>query len=160
MDLRGRGVDPRSLEGRRDDVVSTQLHFQPWVHPDLYCSLGLAIDDFPNLFFTYGPHGPTAFCNGPTCLQLQGAWIVQVITYLRDHITKLTPTTHAALTFKKHIDELCNGTLLAQVDSWYMGANIPGKKREAYNYAGGAVVMAEIERGYPGFLREELKPYH
>jgi len=128
------------------------------------CSLGLTIDNFPNLFFMYGPQGPTSFCNGPTCVELQGAWIVQTIAYLREHhITKFTPTTHAALTFKKHVDELCNATLVPQADSWYMGANIPGKKREAYNYLGGVVayqqeIMAEIERGYPGFLREVLRP--
>ena len=43
-----------------------------------------------------------------------------------------------------------------------MGANIPGKKREAYSYTGGVVaykaeITAEIERGYPGFLREALE---
>ena len=96
-------------------------------------------------------------------MQLQGAWIIQTIAYLREHhITKFTPTTRAALAFKKRVKGLCSATLLAQVDSWYMGANIPGKKREAYNYTGGVVaykqeIMAEIERGYPGFLREGLE---
>lgn len=28
--------------------------------------LGMAVAEFPNVFFTYGPQGPTAFCNGPT----------------------------------------------------------------------------------------------
>lgn len=28
--------------------------------------LGMAVSGFPNLFFTYGPQAPTAFCNGPT----------------------------------------------------------------------------------------------
>lgn len=28
--------------------------------------LGMAVSGYPNLFFTYGPQGPTAFCNGPT----------------------------------------------------------------------------------------------
>ena len=126
------------------------------------CSLGMTIDNFPNLFFTYGPHGPTAFCNGPTCLQLQSIWITQTITYLREHrITKFTPTTHAALAFKKHVNELCAATLISEVDNWYMGANIPGKKREAYNYHGGLgpyiqEIKQEVERGYPGFLREAL----
>jgi cation diffusion facilitator CzcD-associated flavoprotein CzcO len=30
--------------------------------------LGLTTAHFPNMFFLYGPHGPTAFCNGPTCV--------------------------------------------------------------------------------------------
>lgn len=125
-------------------------------------SLGLTIDNFPNLFFTYGPHGPTT-ANAPTCVEIQGEWVVQTIAYLREHrITKFTPMTHVAMKFKKHINELCNATLLPQADSWYMGANIPGKRREAYHYAGGLVaykreIMAEIESGYPGFLREALQ---
>ena len=28
--------------------------------------LGMAVSGFPNMFFTYGPQGPTALCNGPT----------------------------------------------------------------------------------------------
>ena len=127
------------------------------------CSLGMTIDNFPNLFFAYGPQGPTAFCNGPTCTQLQSIWITQTIAYLREHrITKFTPTTHAALMFKKQINAMCDATLMSEADSWYMGANIPGKKREAYNYLGGLVaytqqINQEVERGYPGFMRETLK---
>lgn len=97
-------------------------------------------------------------------MQIQGTWITQTITYLRErHITKFTPTTRAARMFKKRIDELCHATLLTQVpDSWYMGGNIPGKKREGYCYAGGLVayrkeIITEIERGYPGFLGDALE---
>ena len=125
----------------------------------------MTIDNFPNLFYIHGPHGPSAFSNGPICAQIQGNWIVQTVEYLREHhITKFTPTTRAALTFKKRIDQLSNATLMAQVpDSWYQGGNIPGKKREGYCYAGGLIayrkeIMAEVERGYPGFLRDALDP--
>ena len=120
----------------------------------------MTIDNFPNLFFVYGPQGPTAFCNGPTCVELQGSWIIQTIEYLRQNgISKFTPTSRAALTYKKHIDALSDATLFPLAKSWYNGANIPGKKREAYNYVGGVPaykqeIMDEIKRGYPGFLRE------
>ena len=130
------------------------------------CSLGMTIDNFPNLFFVYGPQGPTAFCNVPVCVEIQGDWVAETIRYLREHhITKFTPTTHAALTFKKHINELCDATLFGEADSWYMGANIPGKRRESYNYLGGLVgyaqeIKQEIERGYPGFTRETLTLAH
>lgn len=123
----------------------------------------MTIDQFPNLFMVYGPQGPTAFCNAPTCLELQAGWITQTIAYLREHdITKFTPTTQAALKFKKHVNDLCALTLFPEADSWYMGANIPGKKRESYNYFGGVVaytqeIKQEMERGYPGFMRETIK---
>ncbi|KAG9311517.1 cyclohexanone monooxygenase [Chiua virens] len=148
------GIDLRGLNGK-----TIQDHWKNGVTT----YLGMTIDNFPNLFFTYGPQGPTAFSNGPTCAQLQGSWIDQTIGYLRDnHITKFTPTGHAASTFKKHIDELFGGTLLPLADSWYVGANIPGKKREAYNYIGGLVpytkeITTEVDCGYPGFMRETLE---
>ena len=123
----------------------------------------MTIDNFPNLFFVYGPQAPTAFCNGPTCVEMQGSWIVQTIKHLRPlGITKFTPTSHAALSYKKHVDALSDATLFPLAKSWYSGADIPGKKREAYNYIGGVSVyqqeiMEEIERGYPGFQRESLR---
>ncbi|KAH0834986.1 hypothetical protein J3R83DRAFT_10702 [Lanmaoa asiatica] len=122
----------------------------------------MTIDNFPNLYFVYGPHGPTAFCNGPACVEIQGSWVVQTIEYLRKYgITKFTPTSHAALDYKKHINALSDATLIPLAKAWYNGANIPGKKREAYNYVGGVSVykreiMEEIERGYPGFQRETI----
>ncbi|KAF8553192.1 cyclohexanone monooxygenase [Imleria badia] len=147
MDLRG--VNGETIQDHWRDGTTTYL--------------GMTIDNFPNLYFVYGPQGPTAFCNGPTCVEVQGSWIVQTITYLRQYgITKFTPTCHAALTYKRHIDELSNATLLPLANGWYNGANIPGKKREAYNYSGGVStykreIMEEIERGYPGFQRESLR---
>lgn len=38
----------------------------------VYSYLGMSVSGFPNMFYTYGPQGPTSFCNGPTCAQLQG----------------------------------------------------------------------------------------
>jgi hypothetical protein len=35
------------------------------------------------MFFTYGPQAPTALCNGPTCAELQGGWIVQMMNNMR-----------------------------------------------------------------------------
>jgi hypothetical protein len=39
--------------------------------------------------------------------------------------------------WKQAIQEANDQTLLPLTDSWYMGANIPGKKREQLNYLGG-----------------------
>lgn len=41
--------------------------------------LGMSVSGFPNMFFTYGPQAPTALCNGPTCAELQGEWIVEMM---------------------------------------------------------------------------------
>ncbi|KIJ64835.1 hypothetical protein HYDPIDRAFT_131981 [Hydnomerulius pinastri MD-312] len=143
MDLRG--LNGQTIRDHWEDGVTTYL--------------GMTTDNFPNLYFVYGPQGPTAFCNGPTCVELQGSWIVSTIDYLRQNgITKFNPTVQAARAYKKHNNELSDATLLSKAKSWYMGANIPGKKLEAYNYTGGVArykleIAEEIERGYPGFER-------
>ncbi|KAG5323459.1 hypothetical protein C0989_012260, partial [Termitomyces sp. Mn162] len=59
--------------------------------------LGMSVAGYPNMFFPYGPHGPTAFCNGPTCVELQGDWIIDCITYLRQHnYARIDPTQEAS----------------------------------------------------------------
>jgi cation diffusion facilitator CzcD-associated flavoprotein CzcO len=45
--------------------------------------LGMAVSGFPNMFFTYGPQAPTALCNGPTCAEYQGDFIVAVMNHMR-----------------------------------------------------------------------------
>jgi hypothetical protein len=47
-------------------------------------------------------------------------------------------------------------TLFPRADSWYLGANIPGKRREMLIFAGGlpayiAKCNENAERGYEGF---------
>ena len=39
-----------------------------WKKKGLSTYLGLMSAGYPNMFFPYGPHGPTADCNGPTCI--------------------------------------------------------------------------------------------
>lgn len=48
-----------------------------------YTYLGMASSGFPNLFFTYGPQAPAAFCNGPTCAQVQGDWIASMMEHMK-----------------------------------------------------------------------------
>ncbi|KAK1470528.1 hypothetical protein CCUS01_06293 [Colletotrichum cuscutae] len=45
--------------------------------------LGMMTAGFPNALFVYGPQGPTSFCNGPTCAELQGGWIRDTLVHLR-----------------------------------------------------------------------------
>ena len=45
--------------------------------------LGMAVAGFPNMFFTYGPQAPTALCNGPTCAEYQGDFILRAMGHMR-----------------------------------------------------------------------------
>ena len=55
-------------------------------------AMGIAINEFPNLFFLYGPQAPTAFSNGPSCTQAQADWVEKTLKMLRqDNITRFEP---------------------------------------------------------------------
>jgi len=118
--------------------------------------LGLGIPDFPNLLMLYGPQSPTAFCNGPTCAELQGEWVVDCLSSLRDRgLTRIEATPAAGEAWTQHMADLAAGTLLSQADSWYMGANIPGKPRQLLHHLGVQQYLAccreSAENGYSGF---------
>jgi cyclohexanone monooxygenase len=118
--------------------------------------LGLGIPDFPNLLMLYGPQSPTAFCNGPTCAELQGDWVVDCLSYLRDHgLTRIEATAASGQAWSQHMADLAAGTLLPLADSWYMGANIPGKPRQLLHHLGLQEYLAfcreSAENGYSGF---------
>ncbi len=118
--------------------------------------LGMAMPGFPNLLMLYGPQSPTAFCNGPTCAELQGDWVVDCLRYLRQHgYRRIEATTEATESWTRQMREEFKDSLFSIADSWYMGANIPGKKRELLYYANTQKYLAQCKasatNGYAGF---------
>jgi cyclohexanone monooxygenase len=140
------------------DVVGT--HGQTFA--DAFASgarthLGTATAGFPNLLYIYGPQSPSGFCNGPTCAELQGEWVVECLEYLRHNgLSRIEATPEAERAWGEHMAELAEATLFPEATSWYMGANIPGKKRELLLYPGGLPAYLvkcreAAEHGYAGF---------
>jgi cation diffusion facilitator CzcD-associated flavoprotein CzcO len=118
--------------------------------------LGMAMPGFPNLLMLYGPQSPTAFCNGPTCAELQGEWVVDCLRYLREHgYQRIEATPEATEAWTRQMSEEFKDSLFSTADSWYMGANIPGKKRELLYYANTQKYLAlcrhSASMGYAGF---------
>jgi cation diffusion facilitator CzcD-associated flavoprotein CzcO len=119
--------------------------------------LGMASHGFPNMFFTYGPQAPTALCNGPTCAELQGDWILTVMNHTRQRgYSTVEVQEQAQQDWKELIWKLASASLLPTVDSWYMGTNVPGKSREPLIYLGGVptyyrTLEKVAEKGYEGF---------
>lgn len=73
------------------------------------------------MFFLYGAQGPTAFSNGPSCVELQGDWIVEAVKKLRDdNITYLNATKEGEEEWRQLVQELSAKTLFHSTDSWYM----------------------------------------
>ncbi len=118
---------------------------------------GLANAGFPNLMVAYGPQAPTAFCNGPSSAELQGAYIVECLAWLREHgKTRIEATAEAEEAWRRQCLELADQTLFPKGDSWYMGANIPGKRREMLMFPGGLPAYLEqfgesAAQGYAGY---------
>ncbi len=122
--------------------------------------LGLMVAGFPNLFTVTGPGSPSVLTNMIMGIEQHVDWIADCL----DHLTGRQQATIEALAdaeaaWVEHVNEIANGTLYPQANSWYMGANVPGKPRQFLPYAGGLGVYAEhcegiAARGYEGFVIE------
>jgi cyclohexanone monooxygenase len=119
--------------------------------------LGVAVAGFPNLFFLYGPQSPTAFCNGPVCAELQGEWLVELLLHARaEGTTSIESDPAKGPEWTAHLAEWAESTLFGRTDSWYMAANIPGKRRQLLNYPNSDAYLDRLREcaasGYEGFV--------
>ena len=100
--------------------------------------LGLGIAGFPNLFTITGPGSPSVLSNMPVSIEQHVDWITDCLIYLRDRkITSIEATTEAEEAWVAHVNEVAGYTLFPKANSWYIGANIPGKPRVFMPYVGG-----------------------
>jgi hypothetical protein len=86
----------------------------------------------------YGPQAPTSFTNGPPFIELQCEWVLEVLLKQRgEAIETICASKPAEEAWRKHCLDVADKTLNVQTSSWYMGANVPGKRREMLLYMGG-----------------------
>jgi len=120
--------------------------------------LGLSTAGFPNLYWFYGPQAPTAFSNGPTTGEIQGEWVADLMVRMRQGGKKrVEPSQPAEDKWTKDLQDQWYNSLMPPTDSWYQGANIPGKKREPLNYFGGipayiTALEASASNNYAGWV--------
>lgn len=104
----------------------------------LKTAMGIGINTFPNLFFLYGPQAPTAFSNGPSCVQVQAIWLEKLLKQLKEQgITRFEAKKEVEEDWARRASEIWASSLFPQAKSWYQGSNIPGKRVEPLNWAGG-----------------------
>lgn len=127
--------------------------------------LGLMIPEMPNLFMVYGPQAPTSFSNGPPIIEIQVDIVAEAVTKCRrERISLIEASQEAAAAWADEVREIGDRTLYPTANSWYMGANVPGKPREMLLYLGGVDVYAEKCRAalesWEGFIvtRQEGNP--
>lgn len=81
---------------------------------------------------------PTSLTNGPPFIEIQGEYIIQLLTRQRDEkIETIESSQEAEQAWREHVLALAERTLMIKTSSWYMGANVPGKRREYLIYLGG-----------------------
>ena len=119
--------------------------------------LGLMTAGLPNLFLITGPGSPSVLTNMITSIEHHVEWITDCLAYLRDQgIQRMEADSAYEDRWVEHVNEVANTTLFPLADSWYTGANIPGKPRVFLPYIGGhgnyRMKCADVAfKGYEGF---------
>lgn len=142
-----RGTDGQRLKDKWADGPKTYL--------------GLQSAGFPNMLTIVGPHNASTRCNIPRCIEQNVDWVTDLLRHARDTgRTRLEATPEAETEWTRHIDELADGMLYSQIDSWATGinSNVEGRNvRRILQYQGGApAYRAHCEQiassGYAGMV--------
>lgn len=142
------------IEGR--DGLSLK---QKWANgPKTY--LGLMTAGFPNLFTVTGPGSPSVLSNMVVSIEQHVEWITDCLDHLRGQkLDVIEPSETAEQGWVQHVNDFADITLYPQANSWYMGANVPGKPRVFLPYVAGVHVYRGVcdevvSRDYLGFKRQ------
>ena len=123
--------------------------------------LGLADDGFPNLFMVTGPGSPAVLANMVLGAEAHVDWIAEAIRYLDENgYAAIEATPEAVDNWLAECAQRAETTLFTKANSWYLGANIPGKPRVFMLFCGGFGVYNDIcaEVAASGFKGFELLP--
>lgn len=119
--------------------------------------LGLGVDGFPNMFMVSGPGAPAVLANMVLHAEAHVNWIADAIAYLDSHdCVAIEATEDAVDGWGAELARRADQTLFTKANSWYLGANVPGKPRVFMLFIGGFAVYNDIcaevaAAGYKGF---------
>ncbi|MBT4353396.1 MAG: cyclohexanone monooxygenase, partial [Rhodospirillaceae bacterium] len=122
--------------------------------------LGLMTEAFPNLFMITGPGSPSVKSNMIISIEQHVDLVIDSLIHMREHDLKLMePEIESENDWVDHVQAVANETLFPRANSWYMGANIPGKPRLFTPYIGGVgryrkICEEIVTQGYKGFKFE------
>ena len=143
-------IDPKGPDGQQLSGI--------WADGPL-TYLGVMVPRLPNLFSFSGPGSPSVLANMVLHAEVQVDWAVGLmVDALGSGITEVEPRRDAARAWTEHVAEAAERTLFPRAkSSWYLGANIEGKKRVFMPYAGGfgnyrTCLDDTAQRGYPGLV--------
>lgn len=129
---------------------------EKWSHgPRTY--LGLMPAGFPNLFLITGPGSPSILTNVVVAIEQHVDWIARCLERMQAQGLQVAEAQpDAEEEWVNHVNEVASRTLFPTTNSWYMGANIPGKPRAFLPYVGGfatytGICEQVISENYKGF---------
>lgn len=120
--------------------------------------LGLMVAGFPNLFTITGPGSPSVLCNMFVSIEQHVELLFTLLSQAqRSGADLIEVDAQAQEYWGERVAEIAQSTLLVTADSWYVGANIPGKARQFMPYAGGMASFIEdctavIDGDFKGFV--------
>jgi len=140
IDIRGRGG--RALREAWRDGPRTYL--------------GLGVAGFPNLFTITGPGSPSVLTNMIMSIEQHVDWIAACLDHLRSAGKRtIEAMPEAQEAWVDHVGRVADATLYPKCNSWYVGANIPGKKRVFMPLLGFPPYVEKCDevaaKGYEGF---------
>jgi cyclohexanone monooxygenase len=119
--------------------------------------LGLMVAGFPNMFIITGPGSPSVKTQMIVAIEQHMDWIGDCLKTMREKgMNRIEPTVEAERDWVSHVNAVADSTLYPLANSWYVGANIPGKPRVFMPYVGGFAGYkkrcdAVAANGYEGF---------
>lgn len=120
------------IRGRNDLALK-----EKWANgPQTY--LGLTTAGFPNLFFITGPGSPSVLSNMVVSIEQHADWVLDCLGHLgAGGFDVIEPTDLAESGWTQHVNDCADITLYPAANSWYIGANVPGKARVFLPYCAG-----------------------
>jgi cation diffusion facilitator CzcD-associated flavoprotein CzcO len=118
--------------------------------------LGLNVAGFPNLFTISGPGSPSVLTNMIISIEQHVDWISGCMRWMREHGKRtIEATVSAQDQWVDHVNAVAGLTLYPTCNSWYLGANVPGKTRVFMPLLGFPPYAQTCEQvaanGYEGF---------
>jgi cyclohexanone monooxygenase len=120
--------------------------------------LGVAVAGFPNLFIVTGPGSPSVLSNMVVSIEQHVEWIADCLAFARDEgFTTVEATDAAQDQWMAQVAAVASFTVWPTGESWYTGANIPGKARSFPIFLGGVGTYRQIcadvaVKRYEGFV--------
>lgn len=101
----------------------------------VHTQFGLSTSRFPNMFNLYGPQAPTAFSNGPSCVEIQGEYIFDLVEDMtRAQVTRVETLPAAEQAWRQSTLDIWANFVFSSTKGFYTGANVEGKAQEPLNW--------------------------